>query len=62
MPTLFIVGANDDLTSPEACEQWAAEAGATFVEMKGANHFFWAKYPALAKRVGDFLTDTLESL
>lgn len=55
MPTLFVVGANDDLTAPPACASWAEEAGATYLEMKGANHFFWAKYPKLAEEVQSFL-------
>ena len=60
MPTLFIVGANDDLTLPGDCSKWAETAGAIFIEMKGANHFFWAKYPALAKEVTDFLARALK--
>ena len=60
MPALFVVGANDDLTAPVACSRWANEAGATYVEMKGANHFFWAKYPALAGVIKDFLEEAIE--
>lgn len=55
VPTLFIVGANDDLTAPQDCREWAAAAGAEFIEMPGANHFFWAKYPQLAAEVEGFL-------
>ena len=61
MPVLFLVGANDELTAPEACRAWAEEAGAHFVEMPGANHFFWAKYPQLAERVADFLEEHVPS-
>lgn len=60
MPTLFIVGVNDDLTLPGDCSKWARAAGAIFVEMKGANHFFWAKYPALAAEITTFLDGVLE--
>jgi uncharacterized protein len=56
-PTLIVVGANDDLVSPASCRRWAEEAGARFVEMPGANHFFWARYEPLAKTIGDFLDD-----
>ena len=59
MPTLFVVGVNDELTLPADCAEWAAAAGATFSEMKGANHFFWAKYPNLAGEVVNFLDQVL---
>lgn len=59
MPTLFVVGVNDDLTLPEDCARWAEAAGVDFLEMKGANHFFWAKYPNLADAVGTFLDRVL---
>lgn len=57
MPVLFLVGANDDLTAPEDCRTWAEKAGARYIEMPGANHFFWAKYPRLAEEVGGFLQE-----
>ena len=60
MPALFIVGVNDDLTLPGDCSEWAEASGATFVEMKGANHFFWAKYPALADEITRFLDGARE--
>ncbi len=50
-PTHFIVGINDDLVDPDACQAWAAEAGATCLVMKGANHFFWGKYDDLSEEV-----------
>lgn len=52
---LLICGANDDLVSPADCEAWASATGARYEEIKGANHFFWAKYDGLTKIVGDFL-------
>lgn len=60
MPTLFLVGANDDLTLPEDTRGWAEEAGVTFKEMPGANHFFWAKYEKLVAEIGAFLDDALK--
>ena len=54
-PTLIICGANDDQVSPRDCESWAAAAGVQYREVKGANHFFWAKYDALADAVAAFL-------
>ena len=38
---------------------WAEAAGALFVEMKGCNHFFWAKYDDLSTVVCDFLDEVL---
>lgn len=57
--TIVICGVNDDQVSPESCRRWAQEAGATYVEMKGANHFFWAKYEPLAAEVRAFLERAL---
>ncbi|MEA2452438.1 MAG: uncharacterized protein QOG04_1148 [Actinomycetota bacterium] len=54
-PLLVIVGANDELVDPTEAAAWTAEVGGRFVEMKGANHFFWGKYEALAEVGGDFL-------
>ena len=59
-PVLLLCGANDDQVSPADCRRWAEEAGATYEEMKGANHFFWAKYEALAHAVADFLDESLQ--
>ncbi|MEA2460251.1 MAG: Alpha/beta hydrolase domain, partial [Actinomycetota bacterium] len=60
VPLLFVVGANDDLVAPAACKAWTDEVGATFLEMKGANHFFWGKYEHLAAEVKQFLERALE--
>ena len=55
-PTLVITGANDDQVSPEECRRWAEEIDAArYVEVAGANHFFWAKYETLASTVVAFL-------
>ena len=59
-PVLLVCGVNDDQVSPADCRQWAQETGAVYKEMKGANHFFWAKYDALAQTVADFLDGALE--
>ena len=59
MPSLVVVGVNDELVAPTDARAWAETAGATFVEMKGCNHFFWAKYEALSTVVGDFLDQIL---
>ena len=52
---LLLCAANDDLVSPADAKTWASATGARFELMKGANHFFWAKYETLTKIVGDFL-------
>lgn len=59
-PTLLICAANDDQVSPQDCRGWAEEAGASYVEMKGANHFFWAKYEPLAAKLRAFLEEALQ--
>ncbi len=61
MPTLFLVGVNDDQTPPEACRAWAESAGISFSLMPGANHFFWAKYEKLAAEVVGFLEEAASS-
>jgi uncharacterized protein len=59
-PLLVVTGANDDQVSPQACREWAQDMDlARYVEVPGANHFFWAKYEALASIVADFLDETL---
>lgn len=57
VPTLVVVGANDEQVSPASCRGWAEETGARLVEMPAANHFFWARYDSLAATVGDFLDE-----
>ncbi len=59
IPLLVVVGANDDQVSPERCAEWSeGQPRATFEEVPGANHFFWAKY----ERVSGIVSDWLESL
>ena len=57
VPTMVVVGANDEQVSPASCRGWADETGSRLVEMPAANHFFWARYDSLAATVGDFLDE-----
>ena len=59
MPILVVTGANDEQIHPDDQRAWAEAAGARSVLVKGANHFFWARYEALAKAVGDFLAEVV---
>ena len=56
-PVLVVIGANDDHVSPARAREWADQHDATFHEMKGANHFFWAKYDQLTELVADWLVE-----
>lgn len=60
VPLLVVYAANDKQVSPDACSAWGAAAGADVVRVKGANHFFWAKYDQLSKIVGEWLNGKLE--
>ena len=59
MPSLVVVGVNDELVEPDDARAWCETVGARFTEMKGANHFFWAKYDDLSALVCDFLDEVL---
>lgn len=60
IPVLIVCGSNDDQIPPLACKTWAESLPhARYVEMPGANHFFWAKYEKLADLVADFLDSAL---
>jgi alpha/beta superfamily hydrolase len=60
VPVLVVCGANDDQVDPASCSMWAKSLpGATYVEMKGANHFFWAKYDQLAELIEGFFARTI---
>lgn len=59
VPLLIVVGANDELVDPQDAQAWARAVGGQAVILKGCNHFFWAKYEALAEVVADFLDETL---
>jgi alpha/beta superfamily hydrolase len=58
VPLLFVCGGNDNVVSPEDCKTWidAVPAG-RYVEISGANHFFWGRYDRLCSAVGDWLDD-----
>jgi alpha/beta superfamily hydrolase len=57
MPVLLLCGANDHLVAPDDCRSWASAVPGSEVDVvAGANHFFWGKYEALAKRVAEFLS------
>jgi alpha/beta superfamily hydrolase len=59
IPTTLIIGENDDLVAPADAERWAADTEASFIKMRGANHFFWGKYDALAEKVAESLVSLL---
>lgn len=59
IPLLVVVGADDDLTPPKDCRAWAEGAGARYVEIPAANHFFWAKYIPLTEAVAEFLEEVV---
>lgn len=55
-PLLVVCGANDRVVDPADCRSWAGGVeAASYVEISGANHFFWARYSTLCRTVGDFL-------
>lgn len=57
-PLLVVCGVNDKQVSPAACRAWAEGVPtATYLEMAGANHFFWGKYDDLARAVVGFLNE-----
>jgi alpha/beta superfamily hydrolase len=60
MPTLFLCGSNDELVSEADARAWVEQVPATrLVVLRGANHFFWAKYEDLSETVVGFLDDYL---
>ncbi|MDQ3955960.1 MAG: alpha/beta fold hydrolase [Actinomycetota bacterium] len=60
VPSLFVCGVNDDVISPAECRGYAeALDGATYKEIRGANHFFWAKYDDLAEAVVGWLKNVV---
>jgi len=60
IPVLVVSGANDEVVSPSDCAAFVDRLpNARYVELAGANHFFWAKYDDLAGVVTNFLDDVL---
>jgi uncharacterized protein len=55
VPVLIVCGQNDDVVSPESCRIWAEKSGAEYVEIRAANHFFWAKYEVVTAAIADWL-------
>ncbi len=55
VPLLVISGANDKQTAPDQQREWAARNRARYIELRGANHFFWGKYDDLAVGITSFL-------
>jgi alpha/beta superfamily hydrolase len=56
VPVLVICGSNDEQVSPADCRALADRLpNARYVEVPGANHFFWAKYDVLTHTVATFL-------
>ena len=58
-PVLVVIGANDEQVSPARAREWAAQHDATFEEVAGANHFFWAKYESLTAIVAPWLDERI---
>jgi alpha/beta superfamily hydrolase len=58
-PMFIVIGHNDEQVSPERAREWADQHGATFEEVKGANHFFWAKYETLTELVCNWLDERI---
>lgn len=55
-PLLFVCASNDDLVDINDCRKWVdAVPSCDLVEVRGANHFFWAKYEDLADEVSSWL-------
>ena len=56
-PLLIVCGSNDEIVSPAECRRWAEGANARYVEIKAANHFFWAKYEPVVAEVRSWLRE-----
>jgi alpha/beta superfamily hydrolase len=56
VPLLFVCASNDEVVAAQECRSWIEPIeAATYVEIAGANHFFWGRYDELAATVGDWL-------
>jgi alpha/beta superfamily hydrolase len=56
VPLLIVCGARDDIVTPDECRAWARSIeAAKFVEIAGANHFFWGRYEKLVDTVARWL-------
>ena len=55
-PLLLVCAANDDLVALDDCRSWSQGVASTdLVELRGANHFFWAKYEDLGDAIVGWL-------
>lgn len=60
VPILVVCGERDDQVSPADARDWsAAIPSARYVELRGANHFFWGRYDRLGDTVASFLDEIL---
>ncbi len=60
VPLLFVCGTNDTVVSPEDCKTWIDDVPeGRYVEIAGANHFFWGRYDKLCATVGEWLDGLL---
>ena len=59
-PLLFLCAANDDVVAVDDCRVWVeAVPSCDLVEVRGANHFFWAKYDDLGDAVVEWLQEVV---
>lgn len=60
VPILVVCGERDEQISPADARDWsAAIPSARYIELAGANHFFWGRYDKLGDTVVSFLDDIL---
>ncbi|MQA98883.1 MAG: hypothetical protein GEU78_01090 [Actinobacteria bacterium] len=59
-PILVVCGERDEQVSPADARAWAESVPtARYVEVRGANHFFWGQYDRLGDTVASFLDEIL---
>jgi uncharacterized protein len=59
-PILVVCGERDEQVSPADAREWAEGVPtARYVELRGANHFFWGQYDKLGDTVASFLDEIL---
>jgi alpha/beta superfamily hydrolase len=60
VPLLVVCGARDEVVKPDECRAWIQPVeAATYIELQGANHFFWGRYDDLATTVTEWLDELL---
>jgi alpha/beta superfamily hydrolase len=60
-PVLVVCGSNDKQVTTAEVKEWAERVGARYVEVAGANHFFWGKYDQLAGIVAGWLDEVVQA-